>query len=244
MAKITDRMFNRIIEGELQLTDEEKEQLGGKSAYELEASLDVEAGTVECSEEDIKNIIEQNPAVILLKQTEDVASAFVLREATEHESSYVLTIYEDGVISSIYLNFEHDDVVEPEEYNASCSLEYIEVSQVPTLHTHIIRLSKTNDNEDYPYITLNIFSFASTYTKEEFEQYVKDVASYASGQAFGHGLICVGDNGGYTNSLQGVFLLRYDTTTSTFIARQCENTQNVYNLDFGSSFPYFDIKSY
>lgn len=142
MAKITDKFFNRIIEGQLELSDEEKEALGGKGAYELEASLDIEQGTLECSEEDIKNIIEQKPAVILLKQSEDVTSAFVLREATEHESSYVLTLYEDGALTSIYLNFEHDDVAVPEEWNASCFYETDEIPGPATkLYKHQLTIS-------------------------------------------------------------------------------------------------------
>lgn len=142
MAKITDKFFNRIIEGKLELSDEEKEALGGKGAYELEASLDIEQGTVECSEEDIKNIIEQKPAVILLKQNEDVTSAFALREGTEEESSYVITIYEDGAISSVYLYFQHNDSVEPEEYNASCDYESDEIPGPATkLYRHQLTIS-------------------------------------------------------------------------------------------------------
>ncbi|MBO7733530.1 MAG: hypothetical protein J6S67_13280 [Methanobrevibacter sp.] len=118
------------------------------------------------------------------------------------------------------------------------------ISAEPKLYSHIIRLSKTNDSEDYPFITLNIISLASTYTKAEFEQYVKNVASFTSAQAMGHGLIAVGDNGGYTSSAEGIFLFYYDTTSSKFIARHCENVTTRKNIDFGSSIPYFDISSH
>ncbi len=115
----------------------------------------------------------------------------------------------------------------------------LEVPITTKLYNHIIRLSRTNDVEDDPYLVIMFQSNKETYTKAEFEVFVKNVATVNNNPSLG--IPCVAYNGGY-DTQNGAYLLYFNSYNSKFLGTKTQGT-GTHNIDFGTSFAYYEIVS-
>lgn len=105
------------------------------------------------------------------------------------------------------------------------------------LYNHIVNVSRTGDYEDDPFIIIEFVSTKATYTKAEFEAFIKNVATIPSLGAPYLGLQCLGYNAGYAAAKEGNYFLYWDGTN--FGAKKLSG--NTINL--GTSFNTFSIVS-
>ena len=104
------------------------------------------------------------------------------------------------------------------------------------IYNHIVKVSRTGDYEDDPDIMVVFQSPKSTYSKAEFEAFIKNVATVTV-YTPQFGMQCLGFNGGYAVPKEGNYFLYWDGTN--FKAQKLGGN----SINFGTSFNTFSIVS-
>ena len=111
------------------------------------------------------------------------------------------------------------------------------------LYNHIVLVGETNDPEDNPWLVFMFQSTKASYTKNEIEDFVKNVASFSYTDVAIMGIPCYATNTNYAVNSQGSWHLLWNEDDEEFIGRQTENVASNTSIAFGEHFGYFRIES-
>lgn len=121
------------------------------------------------------------------------------------------------------------------------AIEQGEIEVGGSLYRHYVVLSKTNDEENEPYVVFEFYSTKSSYTKVEIQNYIKRVATtvnYKTG-----GIIGIGINGNYAPNSQGNYVIHFKSSNNHFIAESYPNSSASQSIDYGTAIPYVTVSS-
>ena len=121
------------------------------------------------------------------------------------------------------------------------AIEQGEIEVGGSLYRHYVVLSKTNDEENEPYVVFEFYSTKASYTKTDIQNYIKRVATAASYKTAG--IIGMGINGNYAPNSQGNYLVYCKSSNNHFVAESYPNSSSSQTIDYGTTIPYVTVDS-